>query len=155
MTGVEYRTLTEENIHAVCTLIERTVRTSYRDVYSPRAIEFFLQYNTHEDIAHDARDGSAIVAVMDDSIIGTASLCDDQMKRVFVDPQFQRRGIGKALVALMINKAKVQGVRRIRADASLVSWQMYQRMGFAALGREYRDLGEGDSLPYYKMAFDL
>jgi GNAT superfamily N-acetyltransferase len=155
MTSIGYRVMYTGDVPAVRDLVERTVRTSFRGVYSPRAIEFFVRYHCLEDITADARTGVAMVAILDGEVVGTAALRGAKLRRVFVEPALQGRGIGTAMVVAMLHLARDKGIGQTRLDASMVSRKMYERIGFIVAAVDSHDLGDGDSLPYYQMVKDL
>jgi GNAT superfamily N-acetyltransferase len=155
MSEVIYRPMGSGDVPVVRALVERTIRTSYREVYSSVAIEFFVHYHSEEDITTDALDGAALVAVVNGEVVGTAALRGAELRRVFVEPSFQGQGIGTAMTAALLHRAWVEGIVQVRLDASLVSRVMYERMGFVAVANRSHDLGGGDSLPYCEMILDL
>lgn len=150
----DIRPMIESDVPAVRSLVIRTIRTSYHGVYSPAAIDFFLRYHELDDIRRDLP-GVCLIALADGKLVGTAALVDGEIRRVFVEPSFQGRGIGRKLVATLIERARADGVPRLRLDASLVSRRMYRRMGFVLVAERVHDLGGGEVLPYHEMVLDL
>jgi predicted N-acetyltransferase YhbS len=155
MVGIEYRAMTEDDVPEVRSLVERTVRTSYRGVYSGAAIEFFVRYHGIEDIKRDLLEGTSIVAVTDHGIVGTATLRGDIIARVFVEPDMQGRGVGGSLMRMLLERARIDGLAAIRLDASLVSRSAYEHLGFTLVADRSHALGDGDMLPYHKMVLRL
>lgn len=149
------RKLGRNDVNGVRALICQTIDTSYRLAYSPQAIAFFKEYHSLDNIKRDAGQGLTLVAIMDGQIVGTATLLDGEIKRVFVDPKFQGQGIGRELMLSLITEARAQGLRSVSLDASLVSRGMYERLGFRFLRDGRHDLGNGLVLDYYLMALDL
>ena len=58
---------------------------------------------------------------------------------VYVDPAFQRRGLGRALLAALIEACAARGYRRMVAvigdSANRPSIQLHEALGFAVVGR--------------------
>ena len=98
MVEVELRDMSMGDVPEVRSLIERTVRTSYRDAYSKQAIEFFVRYHGESAIRKDLRQGTCLVAHAGGGIVGTATLRGDIVTRVFVAPERQGIGIGRELI---------------------------------------------------------
>lgn len=153
--AIEYRTMVEDDIPEVRSLVERTVRRSYRSVYCEAAIEFFVRYHGEEEIRRDLQEGVGLVALRGPEIVGTATLRDGVMTRVFVDPSMQGLGIGGRLMRALIDRAREEGLKEVRLDASLVSRAVYEHMGFVLLAHRSHDLGNGDTLPYHEMVLYL
>ncbi|MBI0581892.1 MAG: GNAT family N-acetyltransferase [Methanomassiliicoccales archaeon] len=154
-TEVKFRAMTEDDVPEVRSLVERTIRTSYRGVYSEAAIEFFVRYHREDDIRRDLRERTSLVAFNKGGIVGTATLSGDMITRVFVDPERQGLGIGGRLVRMLLERARAGGLKAVHLDASLVSRAMYERMGFVLVSDRSHDLGDGDTLPYHEMMMDL
>lgn len=83
-------------------------------------------------------DGRLLLATYDEKIAGCVGLRkfkDDicEMKRLYVRPEFRRKGIGKALSIAVINMAKEIGYKTMRLDT--VPWMkeaitLYHSLGF-------------------------
>ena len=95
-----------DDVADVRALVERTVRESYRGVYSEAAIEFFVRFHGEDDIRKDLERGFCIVACIDDSIVGTATLRGDLITRVFVEPEMQGNGIGGSPMRGLLDPAR-------------------------------------------------
>jgi GNAT superfamily N-acetyltransferase len=144
-----------DDVDDVRVLICRTIRISYQRAYSPQAIAFFEDYHSLDNIRRDARQGTTLVAFMEKAIVGTGTLLDGEIKRVFVDPEHQGRGVGRELMMSLIAEARTQGLRSVSLDASLVSRGMYEHLGFRFLRNGRHDLGNDLVLDYYQMVLDL
>ena len=145
----------KDDINEVRGLICRTIDISYDQAYSPQAIVFFKEYHGLDSIKRDAGQGTTLVAFVDQKIVGTGTLLDGEIKRVFVDPEFQGRGIGRELMLSLIAEARGQELRSVSLDASLVSRGMYEHLGFRFVRNGRHDLGNGLALDYYLMTLDL
>jgi GNAT superfamily N-acetyltransferase len=88
-------------------------------------------------------------------MVGTGTLVDGEIRRVFVDPEHQGRGVGRGLMERLIERARTEGWTVATLDASLVSRSMYEHLGFRFVREGRHDLGAGLSLDYTVMALDL
>ena len=89
--------------------------------------------------------GRLLLALLDGQRAGCGALrkIDAQtceMKRMFVYPQFQGRGVGRALAETLIREAKVAGYSTMRLDTSIrqvEALQLYQSLGFQRIDPYY------------------
>jgi putative acetyltransferase len=85
-------------------------------------------------------DGAAAGCVALHEIDGTAC----EMKRMFVDPQFHGKGVGRTLAEVLINEARGFGYTNMRLDTSIRQNKakvLYQRLGFQII-QPYYELPE-------------
>jgi [ribosomal protein S18]-alanine N-acetyltransferase len=88
--------------------------------------------------------GIATVAEVDDQIVGyqisTLSHMGGHLARLAVLPEFQKRGIGRALLLDMLNQFDRRGAQVITVNTqkdNLSSLSLYQKAGFKYSGEEY------------------
>ena len=55
-----------------------------------------------------------------------------------VEPAFERRGIGSALVAALVEHARAAGMRSVWLNARVTALPFYERLGFSAEGEVFR-----------------
>ena len=89
--------------------------------------------------------GSLLLAYADGKPAGTvgahpltAQVCE--MKRMFVLPETQGQGIGKALALELVRRSRAQGNERMRLDTSrgqVAAISMYHRLGFREVAPHY------------------
>ena len=91
-------------------------------------------------------EGCLLLAREDEDIVGCVALCMletgiCEMKRLYVIPEAQGRGIGRALVHRVIREAKAIGYKRMRLDtvpSMRSARRLYLAFGFRAID-SYRD----------------
>lgn len=88
------------------------------------------------------RDGIlTVIAKIDDKVVGTASLLVElkflhkgskagHIEDIAVHPDFQRRGIGKAMVAHLIGVAKEKGCYKVTLSCKNELTAFYEKCGF-------------------------
>ena len=91
--------------------------------------------------------GRLLLALDDNELAGCVALrrLNDnvcEMKRLFLRPQFQGRGLGRELAERIIEEGRAIGYQKMRLDT------LSEQMGSAI--RLYRALGFQEIAPYYK-----
>jgi putative acetyltransferase len=84
-----------------------------------------------------------LLAVIDGEIAGFASLKGgEEIDMLFVDPEFARRGVGRALVDALTKLAQARGAKRLTAEASEVAKPLFERQEFTAQKRNLVRIGD-------------
>jgi len=123
------RKFKSSDLDAVRGLIQETIDACYSDVYPKEAVRFFKDWHCDENVLKEAEEGYTIVLERDSRIIGTGTIVGDEIKRVFVDPSFQKSGFGTIFMQNLEAKALLAGVGVVRLDASLPSIKFYDSLG--------------------------
>ncbi|MGA9762973.1 MAG: GNAT family N-acetyltransferase [Gaiellaceae bacterium] len=151
----QVRRYREDDLDEVCELVRETIETSYASVYSSRVIEFFHQYHERAVVIADAASGHTVVVHSDGKLIATGTRIGTNVRRVFVHPTWQRRGIGQTIMAELQAGALAAGVERLDLSASLPAKDFYLRLGYEIVTEEDYEVAPGQHLEYYEMAKDL
>jgi GNAT superfamily N-acetyltransferase len=77
------------------------------------------------------------VAVEHDRIVGTASLDGRVVRTVFIEPRYQGRGIGRALMAEVERSAVENGVAVLAVPSSVTAERFYAKLGFRSVRDSY------------------
>ncbi len=89
--------------------------------------------------------GRTRAAVADGRVVGFASWLDAgdavEVEDLFVDPDWMRHGIGRALVTDLIALARTRGIRLMEVTANQHALAFYQEVGFASCGEEQTRFG--------------
>ncbi len=117
---------------AVC----RTIKEIYTRYYSDEAVGFFLELHSKENILKDISEGKVYAVTLGGDVVGTGTLDEDHIGRVFVLPQFQGQGIG----TLIMEYFESEIIKRYGAawlDSSLPGGKFYSSRGYTV--KEYRE----------------
>jgi GNAT superfamily N-acetyltransferase len=149
--GPIVRDFRKADLPALQSLIHRTITACYPGHYCLEAVRFFTNYHNEEAILRDAEQGCAIVLDKAGRIIGTGTLVSDEIKRVFVDPAFQRQGFGRRIMQHIEEAAVLRGVEIVRLDASLPSKSFYDGLGYRTMEAAFLPVENGRRLDFFKM----
>jgi GNAT superfamily N-acetyltransferase len=148
---IQIRRFKKEDLPAVYRLIQDTIDVSYRKVYPPEAIYLFKENHNREIILNDASVGYTIVAEQNNKIIGTGTLFETNIRRVYISPLHQRRGIGKLIAQELERQASRQKLASLDLSASLVSRRFWETVGFIVREELFIPVRNGQKLRFYEM----
>ncbi|WP_234684880.1 GNAT family N-acetyltransferase [Bradyrhizobium monzae] len=93
--------------------------------FSPKAVRSLIAART------------VFVATIGNRLVGTASLDGSVVRTVFVAPDIQARGIGKALIAEIEQIARARNIAALTVPSSVTAETFYARLGFKAVRDSY------------------
>jgi putative acetyltransferase len=134
-------------------LIERAIRMSAFDVYSPAQIEAWATGGSTEDVASMIEHTAAFVAEVDGRVVGFSNLISSDVDQLYVDPEFGGRGVARELYRAVEDEARRRGVERLTATASLRARPVFEAFGFREVARVQRSFN-GQAFPVVEMAKD-
>ncbi len=70
-----------------------------------------------------------------------------KLRQMAVDPLYQGKGIGKALIGYVENFAKEQKINSINLHARKIAIPFYQKQGYNIIGNEFLEV----NIPHFKM----
>jgi GNAT superfamily N-acetyltransferase len=149
--GSTMREFQRADLAALKSLVHKTIAMCYPSHYCREAVRFFVNYHDEEAILRDAEKGHTIVLDKAGRILGTGTVVGDEIKRVFVDPTFQRQGFGRRIVQHLEEAAALQGAKTVKLDASLPSKAFYDRLGYATVEAAFLPVENGRRLDFFKM----
>jgi ribosomal protein S18 acetylase RimI-like enzyme len=121
----------------VSVLIKRCLRKVNSKDYSKKVIDFMCKYFTLDKILENSKKLRTLVVIDDNEVLGTASLRDNKILMVFVDPRVQGKGVGKKLVKKLeslINKKIFQSVKLF---SSITAINFYKKLGYKEIRPNY------------------
>ncbi len=152
---IRIRKFAEGDIQTVYGLLQNTISTSYRGVYPPEAIKLFKDHHSEEQVLSDAAEGYTVVAEDTGEILGTGTLSGDHIKRVYISPLHQHRGIGRLIVQELEKKALAEKLPAVDLGASLVSRRFWESLGYTVQKEEYVPIENDKQLHFYRMSKTL
>lgn len=127
--------LHDADIEAVTKVIVRSILISQKDVYPEQLLAIFVQKYTPEKFRKKAQEIEYFIAKIDDArIVGVIGLKENEVRTFFVDPDYQGKGVGRALYTELEKRAKTRGVKKLVVDASPLGEPIYAKFGFRKQG---------------------
>ncbi|MHC4639955.1 MAG: GNAT family N-acetyltransferase [Planctomycetota bacterium] len=148
---VSIRHLKRSEVDVVKDLIHRTIDVCYSGLYDAESIKFFKDHHCEHSILQDAERGHTIVLVKKARVIGTGTILNDVITRVFVESGEQRSGFGKMIMQRLEQYAVNDDIRLVKLNASLPSKKFYDRLGYELVDKDYLEVDNHKKLHYYAM----
>lgn len=145
------RPLMDSDIEVLQQLIYQTIDDAYTGVYGPKAIQYFKDYHSSSQILTDARQGQTVVLDLNERIVGTGTICEQTIRRVFISPAFQGRSFGRMVMETLEKKALSMGLHHLNLDASLPSRAFYQHLGYRTRENAFIKVSDDERLDYFYM----
>ncbi|HEX8978559.1 MAG TPA: GNAT family N-acetyltransferase [Parasulfuritortus sp.] len=165
MTEIEIRQLRLDEAEALVELAGRVWRTSYPGIITPEQIEYMLAQRYKPGLVKQllARGDLWLVALDGDQMVGFVHghpLQDGDYKldKLYVDPDWQRHGIGGRLTAEVALYAVRHGYGRLLLRVNRQNQpaiDAYLKYGFTVATIIMEDIGEGFVMDDYVMIKEL
>lgn len=141
------RTMTQKDLKTVSAVCLRSFRYSVADTLSLKGAKTFASVTTPESFADRMqKDNLMFVAEDGGQPVGVIELKEGRhIAMFFIEPAYQKQGIGKKLLAEAFDHARQE---EVTVNASLTSVPAYQRFGFKPNG----EISESGGLVYQPMA---
>ena len=131
-----------------------TIKTIYPHYYPLGAVNYFLAHHSEQNIADDIELQRVYVLEDGEAALGTVTIKDFEMCRLFVLPLYQGLGYGKLLMEFA-EKFIAKSFSRIQLDTSLPAKEIYLKHGYSELAFKYIITDNGDRLCYDVMEKNL
>jgi N-acetylglutamate synthase-like GNAT family acetyltransferase len=134
---IQIRNASATDAPAISNTIIDALRESNARDYSPEIIEQVVRSFSATAVLHMLTERQVIVATVDGHIVATASLHANTIRSVFVDPNYQAKGIGKQLMERIESLAANAGLSTLNVPSSITAEGFYASLGFRKIRDEY------------------
>lgn len=146
-TDMIYETATMENRQDIHEVVQRTIKTIYPKYYPAEVVDFFCGLHSEDAIAKDIENGSVGMIRADGRIVATGCFVENHITRVYVLPEYQKRGLGTQIMKTL--EARIgEAHDSVYLDASLPAAALYKKLGFHTVKHERYPVENGVVLVY-------
>ncbi|MBO4687466.1 MAG: GNAT family N-acetyltransferase [Clostridiales bacterium] len=124
-----------------------TINTVYPKYYPQGAVKFFSRHHSMDKIVSDISNGNVYLLNVDGKTVGTVTVAENHICRLFVLPECQHQGFGKALMDFAEEKI-FSSFDTIELDASFPAKKIYLKRGYSDIEYNVIDAVDGDHLCY-------
>lgn len=135
--SVKIRAMHEEETVAVSELLVVCYRwLADREGYTREQVEFLVhQRGSVETVTRESREQLYLVACVDGGVAGMASVADNQVTKLYVDPARHGQGIGSRLLAAAEVTIRQAGHDRMLLGTTQGTVPFYESRGMTVAGR--------------------
>lgn len=126
--------------HIIRCLLEVNIKDYPREV-----IESMHDYFSPRNLVKISTRRRMYVFVQDNEIQGAGSLKDNNVRSVFVNPDFHNLGIGRELMKHLEKLVKRSGYRTIELFSSVTAFEFYRKLGYKKI-RTVQDKNTGKNI---------
>ena len=138
----------KDDLQVVKYITIETINQIYPHYYPKGAVEFFVKYHNDTSILSDIEAGKVFLCVNEEGQpVGTVSLKDNDICRLFVLPEYQGKGYGRKLLDFAENEI-AKKYEEIMIDASLPAKRIYLKRGYREKESHIINANYGDFLCY-------
>lgn len=149
-----YKLATKENVQDVYNIVQHTIKTIYPKYYPAEVVDFFCELHNKDAIAKDIENGCVKILEVDDKMIATGCFVENHITRVYVLPEYQKKGYGTYIIKNM--EAEIgKKYDKVNLDASLPAAALYEKLGFTTVKHEKYPVENGVVLVYEIMEKEL
>lgn len=143
-----------EDLQTVYDVVQHTIKTIYPKYYPSEVVDFFCEHHSRNAIEMDMENGYVSVFKIDGNIVATGSFVDNHITRVYVLPEYQKKGYGTFIVK-NIEAQICEKYDKAFLDASLPAASLYEKLGFSTVKHERYPVENGVILAYEIMEKEL
>ncbi len=139
---IEFQPLTEERIAECIQLVLMCIDDM--GGMEPAAMSAFSKRIQEKVYAERLLKSSAIVAVENGQVVGMGALNECDIQKMYVHPTHRHRGIARSIHAILENKARQQGLTRLKLESTMNAVGFYQRLGYQTVRENRWHIGGGE-----------
>ncbi len=138
------------DLESVLQIIHDTISDIYFHYYAKGVVNFFLTHHRRENVLSDIENGIVWLSEENECIVGTVTIKENVVNRLFILPEYQSRGYGSQLMDFA--EAKIaEKFSHIHIDSSLAAKEMYLKRGYQEKKTCRIPADNGDVLIYDEM----
>jgi N-acetylglutamate synthase-like GNAT family acetyltransferase len=111
-------------------LIDRTITACYASYPIEFRQHWVEEHNPQQHLLTESTEGYTLIIESNKQMIGTGTLLHDKIKRVFIHPDYQRKGYGTLVMQKLEQQARTNAIKMIRLSATSPSKPFFERLGY-------------------------
>ena len=145
---MEYRKAEMTEAQQIWQLVQDTIQTSYPKYYPQGIVDFFCELHSIESIKADIEKGAVRMLTVDNFIVGTGSVNENHITRLFISPEYQGKGFGGYIMSCIEDEIS-PNYSTAYLDSSLPAARFYDKRGYKTVRHE--EITARDSILVYEI----
>lgn len=141
MKQIEIRNATDADAIQLSELIRRTIRVSNSKDYDQKSIDLLCSIFEPKQVAKRIEEELIVLCFAGADLVGVAGLRRGYLRSMFIEPRYQRQGVGKVLVEKIEEMAQQNAISEIMVHSSVTARQFYETIGYEFV--EFQSYPEG------------
>ena len=133
------------DFNTVKDITQTTIKAVYPRYYPQGAVELFVNHHSDENISSDISSGLIYLLNIDGRNVGTVTVKENHINRLFVLPDCQHKGYGRELMDFAENLV-FQTYDTCELDSSLPAKKIYLKRGYEESSYNILETENGDYL---------
>lgn len=150
MLAIQIRRFEDDDAHPANRIIRTCFTTMNLGDFTSAGVASQLGENSPERLIENARTTAMFVATADNRLVGLGGHDAERVRTLFVDPSFQRTGIGSLILSKVLAHARQEGIGRLECWSTPFAEPFYKREGFKNVG-----LVDNGEVRFVRMMIDL
>lgn len=139
-----------KDLENVLQITRDTISEIYSHYYAVGVVDFFLQHHSRENVLSDIKNEIVWLLEEDECMVGTVTIKENAVNRLFVLPDYQSHGYGSQLMDFA--EAKIaEKYSYVSLASSLAAKEMYLKRGYREKKTCRIQADNGDILIYDEM----
>jgi len=127
---MKIREFQDKDAKGVCEIIKKCDAEIASKDYSKKIIEWWISKTTPERILKNSKVRKCFVAVYGKKVVGYGDLEKNELKRLHVIPEFQKKGIGTKLIEEIEKFAIKKKIPKLILESTINAEKFYNKCGF-------------------------
>ena len=140
----------DSDLKTVLQITSDTISKIDPKYYTKGVVDFFLKHHKLENIMEDIASGRVWLLEDEGYLVGTVTIKDNAVNRLFVLPEYQSHGYGSQLMDFAEDKI-AENYSQIHIDSSMAAKEMYLKRGYKEKRTSRIEVDSGDILVYDEM----
>ena len=128
--NVKIRRFNKKDAEKVSQIIENCYLKLNIGGHTKKGLQLQICWNSPENLLKRSENIKYYVALDKNRIVGVCGYNTNKVHTLFVDIQYQKKGVGKELLSKVLNEARKEGLSSIKTWSTFYAEEFYRSFGF-------------------------